>query len=221
MPEQAIRFSILNQRGLRSATWICIVKTHKDDFYLKCRELGGDVKVSFHQLERWHIRFEEKFPKKKATEDSSLRNNRFISVWSPIEIFPGFFRAFTILVPERVINVPKKKENKSLIWIPSPPKGKTIEICILVTLPKAKFTSWPGDKSMGTRFVGKIELDSGKKVWIVYRVIELPSLKHTESGKPTFFGSSTEQDFKESDLRALIIIDIEDGSKGLLEAIKE
>jgi len=222
MTEQSIRFSVSNQRDLRSATWKLFSPKGKEDFYLACRELRGAIKVSFHQSGRWHVGFDETFLEKEAPEDSPLLDNRYLSKWpEPQELCPGVRLAFRIFVPEAAITVLKKEEEKSLIWIPSPSQGKAIEILIILTLPETKISTWPGAKSMGTSLVGKIDLDSGKKVWAVYRVMELPSLKHLENGKSTFFGNSSQKDLKGPGLRALIPVEFVDGSMGFLDATIE
>lgn len=214
MTKRAIRFSVLNQRGLRSATWNCFAHTHKDDVYLTCREMKGAMKVSFHESGKWHVGFDKTFLDKKAPKDSPLSKNRFPLKWpEPQELSPGVILAFRIIVPEDVINVPKKEERKSLVWIPSPPIGKAVEIAILLTHPEAKVSSWPGAKAMGTSLVGKIDLESGKKVWVVHRVIDLPPrMVPTTRVKPTFFRNLTPEEEKGQGLRAIGIGKHEDGS---------
>ena len=205
MAKQAIRFSVSNQKGFRSATWNCFAQTHKDDFYLACREFKGAMKVSFHETGEWHVGFDEGFLDKNAPKDSPLLVDRFPSKWQePKELLPGVRLAFRIIVPEYVITVPKKEEKRSLVWIPSPPLGKGVEISIFLTHPEAKVSSWPGANAMGTSLVGKIDLESGKKVWVVYRVIDLPPLMvPTTRVKPTLFRDLIPEELKGQGLRAI------------------
>lgn len=222
MTKQAIRFSVLNQRGLRSATWNCFAQTHKDDFYLTCREFKGAMKVSFHEIGKWHLGFDKTFLDKNAPKDSPLLIDRLPLKWrEPPELPSGIILALRILVPEYVITVPKKEERKPLVWIPSPPIGKTVQILIYLAHPSVKVSSWPGAKAMGTKLVGKIELDSGKKVWVVHMVIDLPPLKHPTRGKGTFFRDLTPEEEKGQGLRAIGIGKHEDGSVYLRECLFE
>jgi hypothetical protein len=213
MAEQAIRFSVSKQRRFRSATWKIFAQTHKDDVYLTCREFRGAMKVSFHESGKWHLGFDKTFLDKNAPKNSPLLVNRFPLKWQePQELSPGVILAFRILVPEHVINIPKKEERKSLVWIPSPPKNKAVEIAIFLIHPEVKVSSWPGAKAMGTSLVGNIELDSGKIIWVVNRVIESPPLKHPPRGKGTFFRNLTPEQEKGQGLRAIGIGEHKDGS---------
>ena len=222
MAEQAIRFSVSNQKGFRSATWNCFAQTHKDDFYLTCREFKGAMKVSFHEIGKWHVGFDEGFLDKNAPKDSPLLIDRLPLKWQePLELSSGVILALRILVPEYVITVPKKAEKKSLVWIQSPPIGKTVEILIFLAPPEAKVSTWPGERAMGTKLVGKIEFDSGKKIWVVHMVIDLPPLKHPTRGKATFFRDLTPEEEKGQGLRAIGIGKHEDGSVYLRECSVE
>lgn len=220
MAMRAIRFSALKQGRFRSATWNCFAQTRKDDFYLTCREFKGAMKVSFHETGKWHLGFDKEFLDRSAPKNSRLLIDRFPLKWRvPPELSPGVILALRILVPEYVIIVPKKEEKRSLVWIPSPPIGKTVEILIFLTHPEVKVSSWPGANAMGTKLVGKIELDSGKKVWVVHMVIDLPPFKHPARGKPTFFHGLTPEDVKGKGLRAIGIGKHEDGSVYLRECL--
>jgi hypothetical protein len=221
MPERAIRFSVLKQGRFRSATWKCFAQTRKDDFYLACREFKGAMKVSFHETGKWHSGFDREFLDKKAPKDSRLLIDRFPLKWQePPELSPGVILALRILVPEYVITVPKKEEKRSLVWIPSPPIGKTVEILIFLTHPEVKVSSWPGANTMGTSLVGKIDLESGKKVWVVYRIIDLPPLKvPSTKGKATFFRDLTPEEEEGRGLRAIGTGKHKDGSVYLRECL--
>ena len=222
MTKRAIRFSVSNQRGFRSATWNCFAQTQKDDVYLTCREFKGAMKVSFHETGEWHLGFDKTFLDKNAPKDSPLLIDRLPLKWQePQELSSGIILALRILVPENVITVPKKEEKKSLVWIPSPPIGKTVEILIFLAPPEAKVSTWPGERAMGTKLVGKIELDSGKKVWVVHMVIDTPPLKHPAGGKATFFRDLTPEEEKGQGLRAIGIGKHEDGSVYLRECLFE
>jgi len=204
MAERAIRFSVSNQRGFRSATWKCFAQTHKDDFYLACRELKSAIKVSFHESGKWHVGFDKTFLDEKAPKDSPLLKNRFPSKWQePQDLSPGVILAFRIVVPELAVTVSIKGRRSSLVWIPSPPIGKAVEIAIFLTYPEARVSTWPGERAMKTRLVGKIDLESGKEVWVVHRVIDLPPLRLPTRGKGTIFRNLTPEEEKEGGLRAL------------------
>lgn len=199
MPEEAVRFSVSNQRGLRSATWVCFAQTQKDDVYLSCREFRGAMKFSFHEKGKWHLGFDKEFLDRKAPENSPLLRDRFPIKWrEPKELYPGIILAIRIIVPEYTITVPKKEERKPLVWVPSPPLKKAVETSILLTNPEAKIASWPGANTLGTSLIGKIELESGRKVWVVHRIIDVPPLRVPSSkAKVTIFRNLTSEEKKD------------------------
>lgn len=220
MAKKEIRFSVSNQKGLTSATWVCVSPKGKDDIYLACRELKGAIKVSLHESGRWRVAWDKEFLDKDAPQGSPLLTNRIISNWKePEELCPGVILAFRILVPDCAIIVPKRIEQKPIFWIPAPPKGWAIEISMFLTYPEAKLTAWPGAGSMKTALVGKIELKNMKKVWVVYREIKLPPIKILNGGKARLFGKSEVEGLKTNGLRAILIAADEYGSRCFLESI--
>jgi hypothetical protein len=70
---------------------------------------------------------------------------------------------------------------------------------------------------MKTALIGKIDLLNKRKVWIVYRVIELPPLKFPSGGRPTFFGKSSMEDLKRPGVRGILIGVNSDGSAYFFE----
>jgi hypothetical protein len=87
-----------------------------------------------------------------------------------------------------------------------------VEICIFITSPNALVSSWPGKNRMQTKLVGSMLLDNGEKIWVVYRVIELPDFKDMH-GTPRYFKGRSKDDLKGERLRVFAHgIHREDGS---------
>jgi len=219
MAKKEIRFSVSNQKGLRAATWVCVRSTTNDNVYLACRELRRPLKVSLHESGRWRVAFNKEFVDKNLPSGSPLSTNRLISKWSPKELCPGVILAFRILVPECTVTVPKRVERKPIFWIPAPAKGLAIEISIFLINPEAQLASWPGALSMKTSLVGEFELKSMKKVWVVYREIEMPQVRIRNNGKLVFFRKLTKEELKTNGLRTLLIADDIYGSRCFLEKV--
>lgn len=214
-----IRFSVRTPEGFRSATWKCFSLKGKDDFYLVCRELKGATKVSFHESGKWHIGFTKAFLEKEVSKDSPLSIDRYTSKWTePNELSPGVTPVIRIIIPEFAIDVPIREEHKGLFWVPSPPKGMAIEILIFMTNSEARVMSLPDALAKMTSMIGKIDLASGKKVWVVYRVRDFPQFKLPTKTQATFFKSSPKENVVTGPgLRAIITMVNKDGSRFLVE----
>jgi hypothetical protein len=219
MPEDGIRFTVRNNKSLRSATWKCFSSKGKDDFYLACREFRGAMKVSFHKSGKRHIAFDRKFLDREAPNDSPLLVNRFTSQWlEPKELCPGMTLEWRIIIPSWAVNVPIRETDKGHVWIPSPPEGKAIEVSIFLAQPDVRVSSWPGAKAMRAVFVGTFGLASGKKIWIVHRVVEIPATSFPKKARITFFKSSGgEKALTEMGLRGIIVGAEKNGSMYFIE----
>ena len=224
MPETSVRFAVINDAGKRAATWKCWSPSGvgKHDVYLACRELGGFLKASLHQSNQWHIAYRSGFLEANLPDPVIDPPNRFIDKWQrPKEIAPGITLAFRIVTPFSAATTPiTKPESQKIKWIPNAPIGKATEIDVLITKSNTVISSWPGKRSMGTKLVGSMPLESGETVWIVYWYVPLPQTAKL-SGTPTFFKGKSRLDLSGNNLRILLFGQEPDGSRVVFDCVAQ
>lgn len=220
MATHSLRFAVTDEHGNRAATWKIWARAGvgKHDVYLACRSLGGKLKASLHQSGSWHIGFVRSFLREELEDDHPKRSNPYIENWErPPEIAPGVTLAYRILVPTCGVTVPITDSiPSSMIWIPAAPKGKAVEIDVLLTAPDVNVSAWPGRRSMKTKLAGKFVLDNSETVWVVHRVDSVPQFTQ-KAGNVTRFKSSTDVSLSDGDLRAIVIGKHEDGSRFMID----
>jgi hypothetical protein len=96
-----IRFGVRALSGHRAATWkIWSPGAPKNDVYLACRALNGELKASLHESGRWHVSYSKGFYKSGFEESSVKPPSRFTEIWPrPGDIAPGMILAFRVIVP--------------------------------------------------------------------------------------------------------------------------
>lgn len=220
MPENAIRVAVKNSSGERSSIWKCWANhgNGKNDIYVTNRAIGKAIKASLHESGSWHIAFDSRFLREEIQQESRLLSNRFVDRWSkPAEISAGCTLALRIIIPGDAVTIAiSEKDPRSTIWIPAPASGKAIEIVLLLTAPHFDTVSWPGRDSMGTQLLGSFVIDNGYRSWMVYYVINKPTMD-TRSGTVTYFKSGKRAMQESRRHRAIIFSQSIDGSRILLE----
>lgn len=215
-----MRFGIADRSGRRASTWRCWthIGVGKCDVYLTCRSLGGALKASLHQSGAWHIAYSETFLVENPDAFVDRPRGRFIDEWPrPSEISPGVVLAFRIITPNSAINIPTASLNENIAWIPAPSQDRAVEIDILITSPHALLSSWPGKNSMNTKLVDSILLDSGYRIWVVYRVIDCPNFENIQ-GTPRYFKGRSKDDLTGEGLRIIAFMHEKDGSRVILDS---
>lgn len=219
MAQKVIRFGVVDGRGHRASSWKCWAESGrgKNDVYLTCRKLGGVVKASFHESGSWHIAFASgRFP--SMFEDPDRPQSRFAMRWSrPPELSPGVMLPCRVLVPWYAPTVPESTSDSTVMWVQTAPPGKALEFAVILTSAATCVTGWPARRSMNTELVGKITLDSGDRVWVVYHIIDWtdpPSI----TGRPRFAKGKTAADLRGDGVRALAWRQERDGSIAFLDA---
>jgi hypothetical protein len=98
---QPIRFGVRALSGHRAATWrVWNPGALKNDVYLACRTLRGELKASLHQSGEWHISYSKRFYETGFTEESGKPPSRFTDIWPrPKDFAPGMTLAFRVVVP--------------------------------------------------------------------------------------------------------------------------
>ena len=220
MPETAIRFAVKNSSGKRSSIWKCWanLETGKNDVYVTNRVIGKAIKASLHESGSWHIAFNSGFLREEIQEESHLLSNRFVDTWSkPAEISAGCTLALRIIIPEDAVTSPMSDEDpRSTVWIPAPASGKALEIVLLLTAPYFNTLGWPRRDSMGAQLVGSFEIENGYRLWMVYYVIDKPTMD-TRKGVMTYFKSGKRATQESRRHRAIIFSQSADGSRIFFE----
>lgn len=221
MPETAIRFAAKNSLDRRSGIWKCWANlgNGKNDVYVTNRATGKALKVSLHETGSWRIAFLSGFLREEIQADSRLRSNRLVDIWPrPEEISAGCTLALRIVIPEDAVTVPiSDKDPRSTVWIPAPASGKALEVVLLLTAPCSNALGWPGRDSMGTQLLGSFEIENGYRVWMVYYVIDKPTMD-TRTGVMTCFTSGKRAMEESRRHRAIIFSQATDGSRILYES---
>jgi hypothetical protein len=220
LPEAAIRFSVGDGQSRRAATWKCWTARGlgKNDVYLACRELRGALKASLHQSGQWHVAFDGSFLERNAVAEEWP--TRFVTTWDrPAELTRGLTLACRIITPFATVSATMLPEPGSeIVWIPPPPEGHAAETVVIIATADASTDGWPGKRSMGTQFVGRLQLDNADTVWIVTRVVPLRNFE-TKLNHARFFHGRTKADVKGPGLRGIAFGAEADGSRVMYEIV--
>ena len=209
MPEQFIRFAVTNlPSNERSSTWKCLA--NKNDIYLMCREMGGSLKISFHESGSWRIAYLKEFFEKSVP---GVKKNRVIKEWMrPSAISPDVTMVCRLIIPAAAVSRQILSIKNQMHCVPRAKEGKAIEISILITGQGAHISDWSGNRVMNTTLIGSMLLDNRETVWLVYREIEPPKIM-SGAGNPLFYKGKTETDLYREGLRA---ITFGEDAKGLI-----
>jgi len=219
MAEQSLRFVVSDNKH-RAESWKIWTRTGlgKHDVYLACRSLGRSLKASLHESDSWHVGFLRPFLSQELGADHPKQADPYIERWPrPPEIGPGVTLAYRILVPTSAVNIPISDSlPDSTIRILAAPKGKAVEIAVIITAPNTIITDWPTRGSMNTELVGKLNLENAGTVWVVHRTDDVPPLPAV-TGNATWFKSGRKVSMSEDNIRGIIFGSHEDGSRFMIE----
>ena len=218
MAEQAVRFGVRSSSGLRAATWkVWTSGPARNDVYLACRPLRGELKASLHESGQWHVAFSPGFYDREFADEATRPSSRFTDEWSrPPEIAPGVTLSCRVVVPWFSATIEVEKEASGIVWVPSAPEGQAIQFAVLITSPSARVSNWPGKNSMNSELVGTLSLGSGETVWVVYTTVPFP-LPASMRGIAQFFESHDVSSLKSGTLRAVLFGDEPDGSRKMYD----
>lgn len=212
--KQNIRFGVRASTGHRAATWkIWTPGGQKNDVYLACRELNGELKASLHESGKWHVSFTPSFYESSFADESTKPHTRFATMWDrPKEIAPGYTLAFRIVVPWNSATVEPEEELEDIVWVSSAPKGHQHEFAIFISLQTCVVTDWPGKNGMNSKLVGSFLLAGGETVWIIYTTHSLTIPAKTSYPMQLLKGVDASA-LQEPGLRAIAIGTESDGSR--------
>lgn len=217
MAESVVRFGVRDSQGRRAATWRCWTNGSTDpSFYVGCRSLGGDFKLSFHGTGECNVSFT------KATYDSNFADatrpeSRYLEWWQrPNPLAPGVILGCRIYVPGASPSIFGNAES-SVFWVGDAGAGRAIEFLIFVTSGPDE-DRWPGQRSMNTQLVGTYLLPNRERVWVVFRDTPFQMSGQQQSGAGYYFEGGKEMLSSAEDLRAIAYSVEADGSRSLLDA---
>lgn len=218
-PPAHLRFGVRAISGRRASTWKAFtLGGDKSDFYVGCRELGGEMKASFHQSGNWHISYSKNFLEDGFDLASARPETRFIDTWTrPPEIAPGVTVPLRIVVPWASATVSPQPEPEDCVWVNPAPEGSAVEFAVVLTAPNCQVTDWPARRSIGSELIGSFALASGERVWIIWSIQPFvpPPLP---AGKLAFFKGKTESSVVGSHIRAAVLAVHTDGSRIFYDA---
>jgi hypothetical protein len=206
-----LRFGIVNENNLRSATWnlrsSVNTKTGLPEVYLFCRELGDSIHASMHPSGQWHIKYPKKFFEDEIRNISPLGTDQYIQKWErPREIKLGITLAFRIITPSSAVTTKAENLKEPFVKIPSAPKGKATDIRVFFIAPNIT-------KVRDAGIVGVMPLNNSERVLVTHQVIDIQPPFDKRQAQPRFLKGKSEEDLKDSDLKAIILGDASDGSR--------
>jgi hypothetical protein len=79
-------------------------------------------------------------------------------------------------VPWDEVQERDSNERGGVVFTSPPPEGTCVHYDVIYVAPGERVTSHPGARSMGTEFVGQLELENGERVYVtsIVRPIEEP-----------------------------------------------
>lgn len=194
------------------------------EFYVGCRELFGQFKVSFHASGNWHIAFTQNCLDDTFPSDSKP-TSRFVRKWERPTDLHGVTMAFQIVVPwfsvsilppvERSQTWAKTRANKinadNILWIAPAEEPRSIVFRVVLTSPDTAVTGWPGRNSLGTNFVGSIRAATGETLWVV-SASENVAIPDQYVGPAVKLRSHASAGILVGNLRSIVLARTQDGS---------
>jgi hypothetical protein len=211
-------FAVGTPGGPRSTVWE--LNGDKHDVYIAARSLRYDYKISLHGSGCWRCAFTD-----KAHPLVPPQGDRATSKWKrPIEIAPGWTRAFSIIVPATEVVEARSPvmSPENVAWIASPCIDSAVHFTVLLSAPGAKGSDGRGfATAMGygdeTRVITAFDLDDGERVWLVYHVEPMIESHHAwlDQIRKTLQPSALEiaRGTPDTDLRLFGFGDFPDGTR--------
>lgn len=154
----------------------------------------------------------------KLFDIDNMPASRFAGSWEqPPSLRDGLTLACRIHAPAFAVTIPMTKIDKSIIWLPTAPKGQSVEVAIFLCNGKIVPNGWPGRVSMGTHLIGTIDLDHGGCVCLVWSYCETLPWVLPPAVNPRFLMGRSAADLIKPGSRAIVWGQFPDGSLILQE----
>jgi hypothetical protein len=158
---QVLRFAVGSPAGPRSRTWRVWVPKRKTDVYVSSRKLSSSVKVSLHEPGPSRFALTREFIGRSSFQPPAGRDHRLAVKWErPHPKLPRqVARPFAIIVPWDEVRERDVEERGDVVWTPAPPEGTCIHFDLVYTPAGLVVSGHPGARSMGTKLIGRVELE--------------------------------------------------------------
>src|SRR5262249_39213002 len=145
-------------------------RKRKSDVYIASRRLANSVKVSLHEPGPARFALTREWVERTGFKAPMGRDRRLAVEWERPRPHPPrqVARPLSIIVPYDEVFYRGVPETKQVVFIPPPPEGTCIHFDVIYTPVGAIFTGHPGAQSMGTRLVGKVQLENGEQVFVTW-----------------------------------------------------
>jgi hypothetical protein len=218
MANHHVRFAVRSPDGATTDIWKCWTRsgTGKRDVYLTSRPLGNAMKLSMHESGRWHVSFHMD---KKDTlfSPQTIPASRFLGVWDRSSALASpYILGAKVLFPWTSPTMPPREAPVDTKWLMCAGKGEMVEVSIFLVNVSIGSDEWPGKQAMGAGLVGRMPLDGGGEVILVYRYAEMVKVEIPGNGRPTFFRGQTNADLLEAN-RTVVWGDSPEGTISFVE----
>lgn len=220
MSEVAVRFASFGADGRSTDVWKIWANrgSGKRDVYMTSRPLGYSMKLSLHERGQWHVGFHSE---KKDTlfDPGSAPQSRFLGKWDAPERVngPPIILAARVIFPWSASTIVPRDHPEDLLRIPAAPDRQALEVAVFLLDHDETPDTWPGRDAMGTALLGRVPLDGGGGVTVVYHYIDMPSNGVPQSGSANYFAGKSKKDLHTAN-RLVGWWQADDGSVCFIEA---
>ena len=168
--QNRVRIAVGTPDGPRSGIWRVWVEPD-GSIYIAERYTAGRLKASLHPSGSWRIAFTDPAEGQRLMGGAPSTDRAFDKFRPSREMGPGVRRAFTVVIPWLSVTQPRhgKVTEGEVHWLPALPANHLEEVVIFLTdaAATALISTWPGERSMGTKLVGRFDKQDDSTVWVV------------------------------------------------------
>jgi hypothetical protein len=219
MSERHIRFAVRSEDGATTDIWKCWTSdgTGKRDVYLTSRPLGHALKLSLHEEGRWHVGFHSQ-KRDQLFSPEALPASRFLGTWDrPNALSAPWVLAARVCFPWSSPSKPPRDAPETTRWLECAPQGEMVEVAVFLVNATIARDDWPGKDAMKAGLVGRMPLDGGGEVVIVFRNAEMSVESQPKSGTTNYFRGKSKAGLVEAN-RIVAWGESPDGSITFLES---
>jgi hypothetical protein len=160
----------------RSSTWR--IWTSGDEIYIGARAVSGLMKASLHASGERHRGYTHEYMSDLMSKNFWTRGaSRHFDIWARgLPITPVLSLEFRIHILASQLRVfsEESKANSKIKFLPAPPEGKQLVICIVLSQNMSIEKAWPFQEKLGTYLIDSHQLPNGSSLGIIYEIIDEP-----------------------------------------------
>lgn len=201
MPKLCVRFGVRSDDGRCSDIWKCWTSAGagKRDVYLSSPPMGKSaLKLSLHDGGQWHIGFDAS-QRERLFEPGAEPTSRFLGQWKPPIPSHDYQLASRIFFPWSCPSVVRPDVPPDTAWIRTAAEGQMVEVAVFLMNGRTPPTDWPGKTAMGTKLVGRFDLEQSGEVILVCREVPMFEDAEPRAGTPHNFRDQTDSDLLKAD----------------------